>query len=56
MAADGLTNREVGRKPYLAHRTVAYHLYRILPEFGIAVRKRASGRLLRAGNRVAVTR
>jgi DNA-binding NarL/FixJ family response regulator len=40
MAADGLTNREVGHKPYLAHRTVAYHLYRILPEFGIAVRKR----------------
>jgi hypothetical protein len=38
MAAGGLTNREMGHKPYLAHRTVAYRLYRILPEFGIAVR------------------
>jgi hypothetical protein len=34
MAANGRTNREMGQKSYLAHRTVAYHLYRILPSSG----------------------
>lgn len=38
LAADGLTNREIGQKLYLSHRTVGSHLYRIFPKLGIASR------------------
>jgi len=38
MAADGLTNREIGQKLYLSHRTIGSHLYRIFPKLGIASR------------------
>ncbi|GII78957.1 LuxR family transcriptional regulator [Sphaerisporangium rufum] len=38
MAADGLTNREIGEKLYLSHRTVGSHLYRIFPKLGITSR------------------
>ena len=38
MAADGLTNREIGQKLYLSHRTVGSHLYRIFPKLGITSR------------------
>jgi DNA-binding NarL/FixJ family response regulator len=38
MAAEGLTNREIGQKLYLSHRTVGSHLYRIYPKLAITSR------------------
>jgi DNA-binding CsgD family transcriptional regulator len=38
MAAVGLTNREIGHKLYLSHRTIGAHLYRIYPKLGITSR------------------
>ena len=38
MAAEGLTNRDIGQKLYLSHRTVSSHLYRIFPKLGITSR------------------
>ncbi len=38
MAATGLTNKQIGERLYLSHRTVASHLYRIFPKLGIATR------------------
>ena len=38
MAAEGLTNREIGEQLYLSHRTVGSHLYRIFPKLGVSSR------------------
>ncbi|HEY2476183.1 MAG TPA: AAA family ATPase [Candidatus Cybelea sp.] len=38
MAAQGLTNREIGQRLYLSHRTVGSHLYRIYPKLDITSR------------------
>jgi DNA-binding CsgD family transcriptional regulator len=38
LAAQGLTNREIGQQLYLSHRTVRNHLYRIFPKLGITSR------------------
>jgi DNA-binding CsgD family transcriptional regulator len=38
LAAEGLTNREIGERLYLSHRTVASHLYRLFPKLGITSR------------------
>jgi DNA-binding CsgD family transcriptional regulator len=38
MAAQGMTNREIGQQLYLSHRTVGAHLYRIFPKLGITTR------------------
>ena len=38
MAAEGLTNREIGERLYLSHRTVGSHLYRIFPKLGVSSR------------------
>ena len=38
MAADGLSNREIGQQLYLSHRTVSAHLYRTFPKLGITSR------------------
>lgn len=38
MAADGLSNKEIGRQLFLSHRTVASHLYRVFPKLGITTR------------------
>ena len=38
MAADGFSNREIGQRLYLSHRTVSSHLYRIFPKLGITSR------------------
>ena len=38
LVAAGLSNREIGRRMYLSHRTVASHLYRIFPKLQITSR------------------
>ena len=38
MAASGLTNREIGQKLYLSHRTISTHLHRIFPKLGVVSR------------------
>ncbi|WP_250037109.1 ATP-binding protein [Paractinoplanes maris] len=38
MGAQGLTNREIGQRLYLSHRTISSHLHRIFPKLGITSR------------------
>src|SRR5690606_25761027 len=38
LAADGLSNRDIGQALYLSHRTIGSHLYRIFPKLGVASR------------------
>jgi DNA-binding NarL/FixJ family response regulator len=38
LAAQGLTNREIGERLYLSHRTVGSHLYRAFPKLGVRSR------------------
>jgi DNA-binding CsgD family transcriptional regulator len=45
LAADGLSNREIGQRLYLSHRTVSTHLYRVFPKLGITSRGELSAAL-----------
>jgi DNA-binding CsgD family transcriptional regulator len=45
LAADGLSNREIGHRLLLSHRTVGAHLYRIFPKLGITSRRQLVARL-----------
>jgi DNA-binding CsgD family transcriptional regulator len=38
LAAGGLTNKQIGEKLFLSHRTVGSHLYQIFPKLGITSR------------------
>ena len=38
LAADGLSNREIGQRLCLSHRTVESHLYRVFPKLGVTSR------------------
>lgn len=38
LAAAGLSNREIGERLFLSHRTVGSHLYRMFPKLGITAR------------------
>ena len=38
LAATGLTNRQIGQRLYVSHRTVSAHLYRVFPQLGITAR------------------
>jgi ATP/maltotriose-dependent transcriptional regulator MalT len=38
LAASGMTNREIGQRLFLSHRTIGSHLYRIFPKLGITTR------------------
>lgn len=45
LAAEGLSNREIGQRLYLSHRTVGSHLYRIFPKLNITSRAQLASRL-----------
>jgi DNA-binding CsgD family transcriptional regulator len=45
LAAEGLSNREIGQRLYLSHRTVGSHLYRIFPKLDITSRSQLASRL-----------
>jgi DNA-binding NarL/FixJ family response regulator len=38
LAAEGLSNREIGQQLFLSHRTVGTHLYHIFPKLGVTAR------------------
>ncbi|MBO0843872.1 MAG: AAA family ATPase [Nocardioides sp.] len=38
LAAEGLSNREIGQRLYLSHRTIGTHLYNLFPKLGITAR------------------
>jgi DNA-binding NarL/FixJ family response regulator len=38
LAADGLTNREIGERLYISYRTVGTHLYQLFPKLGVTSR------------------
>ena len=38
LAAAGMTNKEIGTRLFLSHRTVGAHLYRVFPKLGITSR------------------
>lgn len=43
LAAQGLSNRDIGQRLFLSHRTVGSHLYRIFPKLGITSRQQLAG-------------
>ncbi|MGB3440590.1 MAG: AAA family ATPase [Actinophytocola sp.] len=45
LAAAGLTNREIGEKLYLSHRTISSHLHRIFPKLQVTARAALRGAL-----------
>jgi DNA-binding NarL/FixJ family response regulator len=45
MAAGGMTNREIGQRLYLSHRTIGSHLHRIFPKLGVTSRAALQGAL-----------
>jgi DNA-binding CsgD family transcriptional regulator len=45
LAAEGLSNRETGRRLYLSHRTISTHLYRVFPKLAITLRGELSAAL-----------
>jgi DNA-binding CsgD family transcriptional regulator len=45
LAAQGLSNREIGQRLFLSHRTISTHLYRVFPKLGITSRTELSGAL-----------
>jgi ATP/maltotriose-dependent transcriptional regulator MalT len=51
LAADGLSNRDIGERLFLSHRTVGSHLYRIFPKLGITSRGQLATRLESAATR-----
>jgi DNA-binding CsgD family transcriptional regulator len=45
LAAEGLSNREIGERLYLSPRTVGSHLYRIFPKLDVTSRAQLAARL-----------
>jgi DNA-binding CsgD family transcriptional regulator len=50
LAAEGLSNREIGEQLYLSHRTVESHLYRLFPKLGVTSRAQLRDALEPAAN------
>ena len=38
LVADGQSNKEIGERLFLSHRTISSHLYRVFPKLGITTR------------------
>jgi DNA-binding CsgD family transcriptional regulator len=38
LAASGMTNKQIGERLYLSHRTIGSHLYQIFPKLGLTSR------------------
>jgi len=53
MAAEGLTNREIGQAMFLSPRTVGSHLYRVFPKLGITSRAQLPAAMFPAGESAA---
>jgi DNA-binding CsgD family transcriptional regulator len=51
LAAAGLSNREIGERLFLSHRTVSTHLYRVFPKLGITSRAELNAALAPAALR-----
>jgi DNA-binding CsgD family transcriptional regulator len=49
LAAEGLTNREIGQMLYLSPRTISSHLYRVFPKLGITSRTKLRDALQEMG-------
>ncbi len=49
LAAEGLSNREIGQRLYLSHRTIGSHLYRIFPKLDISSRAQLGSALAATG-------
>ncbi|WP_433213150.1 AAA family ATPase [Microtetraspora malaysiensis] len=45
LAAEGMTNKQIGERLKLSHRTVSSHLHRLYPKLGIATRSALNGAL-----------
>ena len=45
LAAEGLSNREIGQRLFLSHRTISTHLYRVFPKLEITSRGELSAAL-----------
>ncbi|GAA3213240.1 AAA family ATPase [Dactylosporangium siamense] len=45
LAATGLTNKQIGERLFLSHRTVGAHLHRLFPKLGITSRAALAGAL-----------
>lgn len=43
LVADGLSNKQIGERLFLSHRTIASHLYRMFPKLGITSRAQLAG-------------
>jgi DNA-binding CsgD family transcriptional regulator len=46
LAADGLSNREIGQQLFISHRTVGAHLYKIFPKLGVTSRSQLHAALV----------
>jgi DNA-binding NarL/FixJ family response regulator len=38
ISSPGMSNRQIGERLFLSHRTVGTHLYRVFPKLGITTR------------------
>ncbi|MBN1527832.1 MAG: hypothetical protein JW895_02160 [Thermoleophilaceae bacterium] len=45
MAAEGLSNKEIGQRLYLSHRTISSHLHRVFPKLAITSRSQLDAAL-----------
>ncbi|WP_211247470.1 ATP-binding protein [Cryptosporangium arvum] len=49
LASQGLTNRQIGERLFISHRTVGAHLYRIFPRLGLTDRRQLAAALAAGG-------